>query len=193
MLEQIFQMIISPELQQALLPLRIIFLLLSGLAIGLIIYFLIRTTYLRFVFLDRWNDYSHWKQHYSYKAIKKAYSSASGPEEFSKLEDEKLNLKDGRIKRSEWERIKDRLKTGEELNYKLALIDADKLFNQALEKRGRKFSPKLVPNTKNVLRAKKVLEEILTHQETKLTLRRAKKNIAIYQKGFSKLKKFDDK
>jgi hypothetical protein len=201
MLENIFQMIISPELQQALLPLKAVLLVLSFLALVLIIYFLFITSYLKFRFLDELEDYLHWKHYYSHKAVKKAYlSSVSAvdlPEpltkesfsvESSESKQEEPNFKDGRVERTDWERISDKLESGNELNYKLALIDADKFFNQELEKQRKELSKKVVSNADNILKAKDVLEKMLVHPRAELSLERAKELIASYQKALSELK-----
>jgi len=200
MLENIFQMIISPELQRSLLPLKIVVFIFSFLTFILIIYFLFITSYLKFRFLDKMKDYLHWKHHYSPKAVKKAYLSsisAVGPSELpiktsvsvesDELEQEELNFKDGRVERTDWERISDKLQSGNELNYKLAFIDADKLFNQELEKQGKKLSKKAVSNVDDILKAKEVLEKMLVHPKAELSLERAKELIKSYQKAFSKI------
>ena len=84
MLENIFQMIISSELQRSLLPLKIVILIFSFLTFVLIVYFLFKTSYLKHLFLNEIEDYSHWKHHYSPKAIKKAYRSSTKVADLSK-------------------------------------------------------------------------------------------------------------
>ena len=206
MLENIFQMIISPELQQDLLPLKMVLFILSFLALILIVYFLFITSYLKFRIFDELEDYLHWKHHYSHKALKKAHLSSvsaidssglsvkpSIPAESDESKHEELNLRDGRIERTDWERILDKLESGNELNYKLAFIDADKLFNQELEKQGKELSKKVVSNVDDILRAKEVLEKMLVHPKAELSLERAKELVAVYQKAFSELKAINDK
>ncbi len=203
MLENIFQMIISPELQRALFPLKIAFLLFSLLALILIVYFLFITSYLKYLFLDQLKDHLHWKHHYSPKAVKKTHLSSisavdssetsvkpSVSTESGESKYEELNFKDGRVERTDWERILDKLETGNELNYKLAFIDADKLFNQELKKQGKELSKKVVSNVDDILKAKEVLEKMLVHPKAELSLERAKELVAVYQKALSE---FNDK
>jgi len=201
MLENIFQMIISSELQRSLLPLKIVILIFSFLTFILIVYFLFKTSYLKHLFLDELEDYSHWKRHYSPKAIKKAYRSSAPVIDVSKeslvqtsvssesdqSENEELNFKDGRVERTDWERILDKLETGKELNYKLAFIDADKLFNQELKKQGKELSKKTISNADDILKAKEVLEKMLVNPKAELSLGRAKEIIFAYEKALSKL------
>jgi hypothetical protein len=201
MLDNIFQMIISPELQQALFPVKLIVFIFSLTSLILIVYFLFITSYLKYVFLDRLEDYRYWKNHYSSKAVKKAYlSSASAinssdpamkpsiSRESDESKDEELNFKDGRIERTDWERISDKLESGNELNYKLAFIDADKLFNQALKKQEKKLSGETISNADDILKAKEILQKMLAYPKAQLSLERAKELIAIYQKAFSEIK-----
>ena len=82
----------------------------------------------------------------------------------------------------------DKLESDNELNYKLAFIDADKMLNQALEEQGYRMVEVAVSNADDVLKAKEVLEKMLDHPEAKLTLERAKELIAVYQKALTELK-----
>lgn len=214
MLEEIFQMIVAPELQRALLPLKIVFLFLSILTVGLIIYFLIVTTYLKFVFFDAWEDHRRWKDVYSFKAKKRASDNVSArvqeifptkpsdPVKSSisvqdvqsapaiitdELEGESPSFKDGRIKRSDWERVLGKLESNQKLNYKLAFIDANKLFDQALEKQGKELSKEVISNAIDIIEAKDALGRMLTDPEAELSLERAKELVAVYQKAISQL------
>ena len=202
MLENIFQMIISPELQQALLPVKIVIFAFSLIAFILIVYFLFITSYLKFRIFDQLSDHLYWRHHYSHKAVKKAYLSSipavdssrtsvkpSVPTESGELKNEELNFKDGRVERTDWERILDKLETGNELNYKLAFIDADKFFNQELKKQGKELSKEIVSNADDILKAKNILEKMLVNPKAQLSLERAKELIAIYQKAFSEIKR----
>ena len=202
MLEKIFQIIVSPDLQRALLPLKMIFLFLSALIFGLIIYFLLRTKYLKYLWGEGWEDYSNWKHSYSFRAKKKTRRLSRSTTAFSKpsiapsvpvapasaLKEKELNLKNGRVGRTDWERILDKLGSNKELNYKLAFIDADKLFNQALNKQGRKLSKEWISNTDEILKTEEVLEKMLANPKAQLSLKRAKELILTYKKALSQLK-----
>lgn len=201
MLENIFQMIISPELQRSLLPLKILILIFSFLTFILIVYFLFKTSYLKHLFLNQLQDHLYWKHHYSPKAVKKAYRSSLSVTDVSKeslvktsistesdeSENKELNFKDGREERTDWERVLDKLETGNELNYKLAFIDADKLFNQELKKQGKELLEKTISNAHDIFKAKEVLEKMLTNPKAELSLERAREIITAYEKAFSEL------
>jgi len=200
-LKEIFRAIISPELQAALLPLKIVVIFLSFLMLWAIIYFLLRTSYLKYLFLDSWSDYLYWKKTYGRKAVKKSRhlldsansptpdepKEKSGAGEDSQQEKE-IDLKNGRVERTDWERILDKLESGKALNYKLALIDADKMLNKVLKQEGKELLPKFVSNIDEINRVKEFLEKIFENPKAKLSLEETKKAIAIYQKALSELK-----
>ena len=200
MLDKIIQMIVSTDLQSALLPLKIIVVFLTFSALIALIYFLLKTSYLRYRYLDAWSDYIHWRDTYGPKTIKrkkKARRLASTVAPPSPIEiissapgsvDEDLDLRDGRVERSDWERIIDKLESNNELNYKLAFIDADKLLNQALKNQGYRSLEVAVSNADDVLKAKEVLEKMLDYPEAKLSAERAKELIDVYQKALAELK-----
>ncbi|MEA3452977.1 MAG: hypothetical protein U9Q96_01400 [Patescibacteria group bacterium] len=197
MIERIFQMIISPELQRALLPLKIVVFIFSILSLILIGYFLVITSYLKYLFLDKIADYTHWRHNYSPKAVKKAYQAShpvvDTPEpqtettEPSESEYEELNFKEGRVERTDWERILDKLESNNELNYKLAFIDADKLLNQELEKKGKELSREIVSNVNDILKAKEILEKMLLNPKAELSLKRAREIIKTYERALSEI------
>jgi len=199
MLEKIFQIIVSPELRQAIFPLKLVFIIVALLVSGLTIYFLLNTKYLRHLWGEAWEDYLTWRNTYSLKAKKKKRDFSASttdpstlpvapPADATKVEEAELNLKNGRIERTDWERILDKLESKKELNYKLAFIDADKLLNQALDERGKRLSKEVVSNANDVLKAKEVLEKMLTNPTAQLTLKRAKKLIGVYKKALSELR-----
>ncbi|MCX6738149.1 MAG: hypothetical protein NTY11_01915 [Candidatus Parcubacteria bacterium] len=67
-IEDIFNIIVSPDLQRALLPLKIVAILFSVLLLGAIIYFLCITTYLEQLYFSEWRDYKHWRENYGPEA-----------------------------------------------------------------------------------------------------------------------------
>jgi hypothetical protein len=194
MLEEISKMIFSTELQRALLPVKIVFIILSSLALVVIIYFLFTTSYLTSLFLERREDSAHWRQTYSLKALKKRRTTRKKEKnldnDFQKnpgKTEEEVNLKQGRIARTDWERILDKLNGKDELNYKLAFIDADKLFNQELKKQGKELSKETISNADDILKIKEILEKMLDNPKTILSQKRAKEFVNIYHKTLFKI------
>ncbi|PIS34780.1 MAG: hypothetical protein COT37_01015, partial [Parcubacteria group bacterium CG08_land_8_20_14_0_20_43_9] len=199
MLQDILNIIISPELQRALLPLKIVFIIFSFLLLGGIIYFLFTTSYLDHLLISDWRDYKYWRKHYGPLAVKDKkqllkqklkeqeardsfddFSAGAGKENVMSreavepAEAETGELRAGRVERTDWERVQDRLESKGELNYKLALIDADKIFIKILAKYGKEFSPAAISNFDEIVKAKEVLERMLDNPKTTLTQDRAK-------------------
>lgn len=202
-IENIFNIIISPDLQRALLPLKIVVILFSFLLLGATIYFLLTTSYLNSLYFNDWKDYKNWRENYGPEAVKKKkmlLKQRGGKAEDEKEEKESEgipfdetkeerksqdtleaeDLRKGRIERTDWERVLDRLEAKGGLNYKLALIDADKIFIKMLAKYGKEFSPEAISNFDDISEAKQVLEKMLSNPKAILTKERAKELIVIY-------------
>jgi len=140
-LEKIFDYLISPQLQEILFPLKIVFILISLGFLGAIIYFLKRTDIFKWQFL---------------KALKYFFTGkALGPAEIIK----------------KWEKIKENLRKSEvEPQWKLCLIDAFSFFDQILEKMGYSGTT-LSEKLKKIPADQKInLEELFQTQETYQTI-----------------------
>ena len=204
-----FKVIVAPELQQALLPFKIVVFIFSFIALGLIIYWFFTTSYKDYLFLDRWRDWEHWRddrrkkierfkqrkreEKVMFRQDKEEQVSEEGQnKKYSEEKNEGENTDKSKLvkeqRMGDWERILEKLKSKNELNYKLAFIDADKIFNEVLRERQIKLSPKTVPNSEAIVKAKEVLEKMLSRPEAKLTLERAKELVSVYKKALSELK-----
>ena len=206
----IFKVVVAPELQRALLPIKVVVFIISFILIFFIIYFFIITSYKDYLFLERWRDLQNWKRvqknkikqfkekrKHQINLLRQEKDTNSKLEENN--EDDKDNLEKSAIKESsnefkekekmnKWERVTEKLKSNNELNYKLAFIDADKIFNETLEQKNETLSSETISNSKEIIKAKEVLEKMLSHPEAKLTLERAKELVAIYEKALLELK-----
>ena len=93
----------------------------------------------------------------------------------------------------QWDKVKRRLEVGLESENKLAIIEANSMLNDVLEKMGfiektfeariRHLTPDLLPNIEEVLEAHKVRNNIVYDPDYQLTLDEAKKIILIYEKA----------
>jgi len=184
------------------LPIKIVIIILSVLLFGAIIYFLFTTSYLRYLYLDDWEDYKYWRDNYGLRAAKRKkelLKQAREKQEKRPSSDEQekgeqapefleiKDLKEGRVERTDWERVSDRLEGNGELNYKLALIDADKIFVQMMAKYGKELSPESVSNFDKIMEVKRVLEKMLNNPKTILTKERAKELVAVYGKALKEM------
>jgi hypothetical protein len=217
-IEDIFNIIISPDLQGALLPLKIVAIIFSVLLLGAIIYFLCVSSYLEQLYFGEWRDYKHWRDTYGPEAkkmkremlkkergLEKSISmeeaspvikediSISATEESNQTQSvlESEDLRQGRVERTDWERVLDRLEAKGELNYKLALIDADKIFINMLEKYGKDFSPESVFDFDEIMEAKSVLEKMLNNPKAVLTKERARELVGVYEKALKEMGEVD--
>ena len=99
-----------------------------------------------------------------------------------------------------WKKIHARLKSGQEAERKLAVIEADSMFNDILKKMGfneptfeariKNLISNLMPNIENVLEAHKVRNDIIYDPNYQLSLEEAKKILLIYEKALTDLQIF---
>lgn len=100
----------------------------------------------------------------------------------------------------QWIKIAKRLETGKEAEYKLAIIGADSLLNDVLEKIGyggatvserlQKLDSTVLPIIERVWEAHKIRNNIVHDPDYHLTLDQAKKTLEIYEQAFRDLEMF---
>lgn len=96
----------SPELQDYLFPVKLVFVAFSAFFLAGVIYFMINSSWLQYKFLEDVTEFFSWKSY--------------GMREISKR----------------WGKIKKRIESGAEADLKLAVIEADDFFNEVLESAG---------------------------------------------------------
>ena len=96
----------SSQIQDALFPLKIVFIFCSVFFLFFVIYLMINSSWLQYKFLEDVAEFFSWKSY--------------GSREMSK----------------QWGKIKKRTETGAESDYKLAIIDADDFLMEVLDNRG---------------------------------------------------------
>jgi len=99
-----------------------------------------------------------------------------------------------------WAKIAKRLEMGSESEHKLAVIEADSLLNEILERTGvkgealgerlKQLTVKLLPNIEDVWEAHKIRNNIVHDPDYRLTLDQAKKALAIYEQALQDLQAF---
>jgi len=161
--KKVFDYLMSPELQSALFPLKIIFIFLSLFFLFAVFYFLTHT------------EYIGWKVSFGIKNVlfPKAVSSR------------KLARK--------WKKIKRDLEKGEfESQWKISLIEGLNLFDKQLEKIGysgknllekiNKVSPEDVSNLEEVVKAERICEDVVRDPDYHLTKEQAQEVIDAFEK-----------
>ena len=157
----------SPEIQEKLFLVKIVFLVISGFFLGLIIFILLRTHYLQWLFLRSFTEFFTYRP-FGAKKITRA-----------------------------WNKILRRLETGVESESKLAIIEADNMLDstlkrmdypgQTLEERLSKLTKATVPNLEQVYEAHGVRNSIVHDPDYRLTPEEAKKTLDIYDQTFRDL------
>lgn len=167
MLSKIFTFINSPELQETLFSVKIVFLAVSAIFVVFMIIILLRTHYLQWLFVQDWVEF---------------------------LTHRPFGAK--RITRG-WDNILKRLDTGVESEYKLAVIEADDLMDTSLRRLGytgatlderlQKLTSATLPNLSQVLEAHKIRNNVVHNPDYRLSLDEAKKTLGIYEEAFKDL------
>ena len=161
--------ILSPELQEILLPLKIIFLALSWLFLCLIFWGLFKTSWLKEALLM---DLIHFFTCRPY-----------GAKRLAKI----------------WVKIQKRVEKGSAADLKLAIIEADKILDETLKRKGlagetlgdrlKQLKPDIV-DLDSIWQAHKVRNNIVHDPDFKLDKAEAQKILTIYEKTFRGLEAF---
>jgi hypothetical protein len=151
----------SPQLQDSLFPVKIVFASFAMFFLAFVIYFMINSSWLQYKFLEDVTEFFAWQ--------------AYGAREMNKR----------------WAKIKKRVESGAESDYKLAVIDADDFLAEVLDNQGydgKSFeemlqkASKLVSTTINdISMAHEVRNSIVYSPEFKLSSDQAKKVLDIYE------------
>lgn len=93
-----------------------------------------------------------------------------------------------------WKQIQKRLKTKDDAQIKLAVIEADRIFDEILKRSGyqggtaderlKQITPEQLSNIAEVLQARRIRNRLASEQDFKLTIGEAESLIEIYKKAF---------
>lgn len=166
-LPQISQYLSSPIFSAFLSVLKIIFLVLSFIFFGYIIFALIRTTWLKRLFIWDWQEFFTYKPYGVRRLVK------------------------------QWQKVMARLDAGIESEYKLSVIEADSILDDILKRMGfggetlgerlEKLTAATLPNLNDILEAHKTRNNIVHDPDYKLSLDEAKKTLAVYETALTDL------
>lgn len=166
-LNDIINFLTSADAQERLFTVRLIFLVVSGLLLAFIIFFLSKTNYLKWKYFRDVMQFLTIKP-YGAKRITKS-----------------------------WSKIKDYLNSGLESEYKIAVIEADNMLDNSLkrigyagstlEERLSKMTSATLPNIKDVYDVHKIRNSIVHDPNFSLSLDDAKKILDIYEIAFKNL------
>jgi len=162
--------IVFPKTEGIFLYLKIIFIIITLVFFGSIIFLLLKNTWLKRRFLEDLIEITTYRPF----GVKKTFK--------------------------QWTKISKRLETKKEAEYKLAIIEADSLLNDILEKMGYKgemigerlkqLDSTALPNVEELWQAHKTRNNVVYDPDYHLTFDQAKKTVAIYEKALRDLEMF---
>jgi len=151
----------SSQIQDMLFPIKLIFVFFSVFFLVFVIYYMLNSSWIQYKFLEDVTEFFSWQ--------------AYGQREMSK----------------QWDRIKKRIESGAESDYKLAVIDADDFLAEVLDNRGyegkdfeetvKKVGKLIAPILKDVLSAHEIRNSIVYNPDYKLSVAEAKKILDTYE------------
>jgi len=151
----------SPQLQDMLFPVKLIFAVFAMFFLVFVIYFMLNSSWLQYKFFEDVTEFFSWQ--------------AYGVREMSK----------------QWSKIKKRTESGAESDYKLAIIDADDFLAEVLDNRGyegkdfdetiKKAGKLIAPILNDILRAHEARNSIVYDPNYKLSADQAKKILETYE------------
>lgn len=169
-MNDLISFITSPVFSGGLLIVKIIFISLSFIFLILLFLGLSKTTWLRRIILQ---DLFEFLTYRPYGARKTAKA---------------------------WAKIRRRLETGIESEYKLAVIETDSMLDDILKRMGyegeglgerlEKLTSAALPNIEKVWQAHKIRNNIIHDPDYKLTLEETREILDIYQKALRDLESF---
>lgn len=167
MIDFVFSTLISSEIHRKILPLKILFILVSAFFLSVIIY-------------------SHRQTRWARKGLRQAWT------EFRSFKPYDIAIFD-----KKWRKIKRRLEKGWESEAKLAIIEADELLDSVLKRmayKGRtleekldQMDEKLLSNLEEIKKIHGIRNDIIHDPDYHLSLENASSAIKVYEKTFKHL------
>jgi len=157
----------SPQIQDYLFPVKLVFVFFTVFFLVFVIYFMINSSWLQYKFLEDVTEFFSWQ--------------AYGQREMNK----------------QWSRIVKRTESSAESDYKLAIIDADDFLAEVLDNRGYdgkdfeesiKKAGKLITSIlDDVLEAHETRNSIVYNPDYKLSADQAKKILDTYESAINSI------
>ena len=170
MVKELLSYLFSPELQELLFPVRIIFL-------GFFVFFFISTIW--FFLTTSWFRKIFWQDFYEILTYRGFW---------------------GREASKNWKKIIGRLKKRSESEYKLAVMEADKMLDESLGQMGYagdslgekldKIKEDILSDTEGIRKVHSISNAIAHDPDYKLSADQAEKTLDIYQRAFRDLELF---
>jgi len=157
----------SPQIQDMLFPVKLVFVCFAMFFLAGVIYFTVNSSWLQYKFLEDVTEFFSW-QSYGLRTISKR-----------------------------WKKIRQKLDTGIEAEYKLAVIEADDFLGEMLEERGflekgfeeslKKAGKGMLPNLDEILSSHEVRNSIVYNPDYEINGETVKKILAVYESAINNL------
>ena len=157
----------SSVVQSMFFVVKIIFALAGFIFLGFIMFMLMRTQWIRFKYLFDLVEFFTFRP-YGVRRITKA-----------------------------WTKIQQRLQSGDETEYKLAVIEANSMLEETLKRLGilgktfkerlSNITPTIIPNLNDVIKAHQTRDSIVHDPNFRLSLIDAQKTLDIFEEAFRSL------
>ena len=157
----------SPQIQDMLFPVKLVFVCFAMFFLAGVIYFMINSSWLQYKFLEDVTEFFSW-QSYGLRAVTRR-----------------------------WKKIRDKLDTGVEAEYKLAIIEADDFLGEMLEERGfldenfeeaiKKAGKGMLPNIEEILSAHEVRNSVVYNPDFKVNAETTKNILSVYETAITNL------
>lgn len=190
------EFLLSSRLQHILLPIKIVFVVFTIFELLAIFYFAVYTDYLYYLWFEDFDELRQWRQRYKKPKKPKRPKKVKFKIMFPKVSNILVSPKKKKNRR-EIERVREKIIKGKVIDYKLAILDIDRMLNKELEKRGvagRNLYEKLENidkrTIKNIEELKEVREMVnkMLREEKEPEKEEAEKIIAIYKKALADLR-----
>jgi len=157
----------SSTIQDTLLPVKLVCVFFTLFFLAGVIYFMLNSSWLQYKFLEDATEFFSW-QAYGLKQIEKR-----------------------------WNKIKGRIESGSEAEYKLAIIEAEDYLNEILDERGyegKDFTESIQSASRlissilgEILSAHEVRNAIVYNPDYKISPEQAKKVLGIYESAINSI------
>ena len=159
----------SSQVQDYLFPVRLIFVAFAMFFLAGVIYFMLNSSWLKYKFLEDVTEFFSWQSY--------------GLREISKR----------------WGKIRKRIESGTEADFKLAIIEADDFLSEVIEEAGfgednfeesiKKSGRLLADRSEEILSAHQIRNSIVYNPDYKISGEQARKTLDIYEWAVSNIGK----
>jgi len=167
---QILSFVIDPQLPRIFWIIKIVFISISLILLGLIIFLIIKASWFKYKYLESYTEFLRYRPY----GVKK---------EFKK-----------------WAKINKRLESGKEADYKMAVIEADDILKEVFQKMKYKgeflddilkqVNERVLPSVEQVKKAHEIRNEIVHNSDFQFTQDQAKNVLKVYQQALRELEMF---